>query len=78
MEYLFIKDVVNPSRPRSQAATITEEWLETDNKTLQFKCKNEGEFKSLKSAVYAYRKAHNYDYTVWADKGSLTVYLIRA
>ena len=78
MEYLFIKEAIKPSRPKGQAAGITEEWLETDNKTLQFKCKNEAELKSLKSAIYAYRKAHNYDYTVWTDKGTLAVYLIRA
>lgn len=80
MEFEFIKEEIKKDRGVRNGiyAPIIDEWLETDNKTLKFKCKSEKEMAQAYGAVYSYRKAANLDYTIFKKKGSCELYLIKA
>lgn len=77
MEFEFIKEAVK-KESRSVYVPVIEQWYETDNHTLKFKCKNSAEYKSCISAVSTYRRNHELDYTVFQKKANLEVYLVRA
>lgn len=79
MEFEFIKEEVKPITLRNGVwSTAIEQWLATENKTLKFKNKNAEEKRSCYQAVMVYRKKHNYDYTIYCEKASNNVYLVRA
>lgn len=77
MEFEFIKEAVK-KESRSMYVPVIEQWYETDNRTLKFKCKNDTEYKSCTSAVNTYRRNHGLDFTVFQKKANLEVYLVRA
>jgi len=78
MEFEFIKEQIKV-KPRNRegvyASTIAS-WLETDNKTLVFKCKNDKETKSCESSCRQYKKKHNLDFVIVQMSGK--VYCVRA
>lgn len=79
MEFEFIKEVVKPRHTKEgKYSGIVDKWLETDNKTLKFKCKNEEECKSVYYAMYSYKKSHNLDFTIIKRSGECAVYVVRA
>lgn len=79
MEFEFIKEAVKPEmRVRGKYVGILQDWLETDNKTLKLVCKDANEKKNLCTCVTVYRKNHNLDYTIYRERGTYNVYLVRS
>ena len=77
METEFIKEKLDIKNNRkSKYMCVIEEWEETDNKTLRFKCTSEKEKNSCYSSAKQYIKKHNLDWTV-VPKG-YDIYVVRA
>lgn len=80
MEFEMIKDAVEPTKTwiRGKYSEPIEHWLETDNKTLKFMCANAKEKKNCKTAVSSYCNSHRYDFTIFSERGTNNIYLVRA
>ena len=80
MEFEMIKDVVKATNTWSKGkySEPIEHWLETDNKTLKFMCANAKEKKNCRTAVGSYCSNHKYDFTIFCERGTNNVYLVRS
>ncbi len=78
-QYEFIAESVKPNYvSRGKYISVIEEWLKTDNKTVKFMCKNELQKKNVCNSLRSYAKVHNYDYTVFPERSTNNVYVVRA
>ena len=57
---------------------IIEEWLKSGAKNLRFKCHTEAEMKTVRSSSASYKRKHNANFTIWKDRKTYDVYLIKA
>ena len=80
MEYTFIKEAFIPETigRRGKYAGIINDWSKTDNRTLKLVCSSPEEKKKIYGSVSAYKKAHNLDFTVYLEKGTYNIYLVKA
>ena len=79
MEFEFIAErIENDRKPRSAYADIITKWLESDSKTLKFKCKNANEMRSASNCAYSVRRRKSLDYTVFKKPTKCEVYLVKA
>ncbi len=78
MEFEFIKEQIDikPGHKTAIYADTIRKWLETDNKTLVFKCKNGKEAKSCESSARQFKKKNNLDFVIVQRSGK--VYCVRA
>lgn len=59
-------------------AEILEQWRETDAKTLKFSLKNAKEKDQAVASIGMYKRAHNLDWTVYRERNTYNVYVVRA
>ena len=79
MEFEFIKDAVKvKTYVKGLYSEIIEDWLYTDNRTLKFRCANAEERKKVYAAVSAFKRNHNLDYTVYCERGTNNIFLVKA
>ena len=79
MEFELIKEAVKVDvKKRGIYADAISQWLETDNKTLRFKCMSQEEKRKCYQAVMSYRKKSNLDFTIFPERNSNDIYLVRA
>lgn len=81
MEFEFIKEKVVPDHGYFRLgkwAEVIEEWIKSDSKTLKFVCKNPKERNNCAGSARNYAKSHNYDYTIYPEKGTNNIYLVRS
>ena len=79
MEFEYIREKAKPDRkPRNAIKGIIEEWIQSENKTLKFKCKDLHEFKSITNCAYYTRKVNKLDYTIFKRLSLSEVYLVKA
>ena len=80
MEFEFIKESVKPALigRHSPYVDIIYQWLDSDNKTLKFKCKSEKELRSVYNSAYQFKRKNNMDFTVFKRSSLCEVYLVRA
>lgn len=77
MEFEMLKEAVE-AQPRGEYVAIFQEWLESDNKTLVLKPKNSTEKRSVYQCAYQFRKSRNLDFTIYTERRTGWVYLVRA
>lgn len=78
MEFEFIKEKVRPIGKNNAYVDVMYQWLESNNKTLKFKCKSEKEMNSITNSAYQFRHKNNLDFTVFKRANLCEVYLVRA
>ena len=79
MEYKFIENAVELELSNKGKYTkVIEEWLKTNNKTLEFSCTNTSEMRSCAGACRIYKKNNNLDYTIYTRGVANKIYLVRA
>lgn len=78
-QYEFIAESVKPEyKARGKYVDIVEKWLKTNNKTLKFMCKNTIQKKNVCTSLRSYAQSHHYDYTVFPERSTNNVYVVRA
>jgi hypothetical protein len=79
MEFEYIREKVKPDRKsRNAIKVVIEDWIQSENKTLKFKCKDPKELRSVSNCAYHTKRAKNYDYTIFKRLSLCEVYLVKA
>ena len=72
-----INDIEIATRERKWAS-IMDEWVKTNAKTLKFTLKNQNELAACKGAIGTYKRNHGYDWTIVREKATYNIYVVRA
>ena len=80
MEYKFLDKMpaVELATRGNRWISLFGEWAKTDSKCLMLVCKNQDEKRSCYQSIKAYISRNNLDYTVYVEKGSYKIYIVRS
>lgn len=77
-EYMEELDVDKHSITRcGRWSGILIDWMKTDKKVLKISLDDEHDKKVCRTALQAYMKAHDIDYTVYSERGKNNIYVVR-
>lgn len=68
---------IDANRLRRWAALLGE-WIKTDSKAVKITCKNKDEKKLCRAALREFIRRRKLDWTVYPEKASYNVYVVRA
>ena len=82
MEYEIIQEKVIPEqisyKSRGKYRTPAYNWLNSEAKTLKLICKDQYEKKCCYNSLRQLKKERDYDYTIYLERGTYNIYLVRA
>lgn len=77
-EYLETFDLSDVIASRGRYAPIIEKWLLSNAKALKFSLKSIEDRRRCRAAITRYRDSHHYDWTIYNEKNSYNLYVVRA